>query len=247
LGQPFDLDNPENLVPLIKRTEDNLPAHVKNTVQWRSDLLNHPAGYYIYDNELQRLQAVEFVENYWHNVYQYTGFAYTSLAARTEPHTEGTGYWYLSDPQHPLHSEYIASLQGSTSTAPAPTLSVTTNVPSLSSDPTLSPFVTARVSSDSDSDSSSTPREGQGSDDPSPEQLHPEDPVLTAQLQYGLDIQDREPENPLTPDEPAYQQLIEDAVDVTNYVRHPSRNRGKPRDLSLSYAARDRGNTRDQA
>jgi hypothetical protein len=40
---------------------------------------------------------------------------------------------------------------------------------------------------------------------------------------------------------------------VTNYVRHLSRDRGiardhgKPRDLSLSYVARDRGNTRDQA
>jgi hypothetical protein len=34
---------------------------------------------------------------------------------------------------------------------------------------------------------------------------------------------------------------------VTNYVRHPSRDRGKPRDLSLSYVAHDRGNTRDQA
>jgi len=91
----------------------------------------------------------------------------------------------------------------------------------LSSDPTLSPFVTARVSSDSDSDSSSTPREEQGSDDPSPEQLHPEDPVLTAQLQYGLDIQDREPENPLTPDKPAYQQLIEDAVEAGLNVPPP--------------------------
>jgi hypothetical protein len=82
----------------------------------------------------------------------------------------------------------------------------------LSSDPTLSPFVTARVSLDSDSDSSSIPREEQGSDDPSSEQLHSDDPVLTAQLQYGLDIQDREPENPLTSDQPAYQQLIKDAV-----------------------------------
>jgi hypothetical protein len=91
----------------------------------------------------------------------------------------------------------------------------------LSSDPTLSPFVTARVSSDSDSGSSSTPREEQGSDDPSPEQLHPEDPVLTAQLQYGLDIQDREPENPLTPDEPAYQQHIEDAVEAGLNVPPP--------------------------
>jgi hypothetical protein len=41
-------------------------------------------------------------------------------------------------------------------------------------------------------------------------------------------------------------------VVVTNYVRHPSRDRGiardrgKPRDLSLSYVTCDRGNTRDQ-
>jgi hypothetical protein len=41
------------------------------------------------------------------------------------------------------------------------------------------------------------------------------------------------------------------ATAVTNYVRHPScdlgiaRDRGKPRDLSLSYVARDRGNTHD--
>jgi hypothetical protein len=38
---------------------------------------------------------------------------------------------------------------------------------------------------------------------------------------------------------------------VTNYVRHPSRDRGiardrgKPHDLSLPYVARDRENTRD--
>jgi hypothetical protein len=39
---------------------------------------------------------------------------------------------------------------------------------------------------------------------------------------------------------------------VTNYVHHPSRDRGiardrgKPRDLSLSYVAHDRGNTCDR-
>jgi chitin synthase len=34
---------------------------------------------------------------------------------------------------------------------------------------------------------------------------------------------------------------------VMNYVCHPSRDRGIARDLSPSYVARDRGNTRDQA
>ena len=32
------------------------------------------------------------------------------------------------------------------------------------------------------------------------------------QFQYGLDVQDREPENPSAPYSPAYQQLIEEAV-----------------------------------
>jgi hypothetical protein len=67
----------------------------------------------------------------------------------------------------------------------------------------------------------SNPREEQGSDDPSPEQLHPENPVLTAQLQYRLDIQDREPENPLTLDQLAYQQLIEGAVEAGLNVPPP--------------------------
>jgi hypothetical protein len=45
--------------------------------------------------------------------------------------------------------------------------------------------------------------------------------------------------------------MIIGLADVTNYVRHPThdhgiaRDRGKPRDLSLSCATRDRGNTRD--
>ena len=36
--------------------------------------------------------------------------------------------------------------------------------------------------------------------------------ILATQVQYGLDIEERELENPLTPDQPAYQQLIETAV-----------------------------------
>jgi hypothetical protein len=84
----------------------------------------------------------------------------------------------------------------------------------------ISPFVTAR-STDSGSDSDSTEAPPPNVEDPSPEQEHPEDPVLTAQLQYELDIQDREPENPLTPDQSAYQQLIKDAVEVGLNVPPP--------------------------
>jgi hypothetical protein len=54
------------------------------------------------------------------------------------------------------------------------------------------------------SSDSSTLREENNLDEPSPEQAQIDDPVLVAQLQHGLDIQDREPENPLASEEPAY-------------------------------------------
>ena len=52
------------------------------------------------------------------------------------------------------------------------------------------------------------------SEEDSPDQPGLEEPVLEAQLQYGLGIEDREPENPLTPDEPAYQHLLEEVVEA---------------------------------
>jgi hypothetical protein len=94
-----------------------------------------------------------------------------------------------------------------------PTLTVSTQVPSLLSDLTLSSFTTARPPTDTtSSDSSSTPREENNSDEPSSESPQADDPVLVAQLQHRLDIQDREPENPLTPEKPAYLQLVEQAI-----------------------------------
>jgi hypothetical protein len=84
------------------------------------------------------------------------------------------------------------------------------------------PFTAARPPTDTtSSDSSSTPREKNNLDEPSPESPQADDPVLVAQLQHGLDIQDREPENPLTPEEPAYLQLIEQAIEAELNVPPP--------------------------
>jgi hypothetical protein len=58
-------------------------------------------------------------------------------------------------------------------------------------------------------------------DEPSPESPQADDPVLVAQLQHRLDIQDREPENPLTPDQPAYLQLVEQAIEAGLNVPPP--------------------------
>jgi hypothetical protein len=99
-----------------------------------------------------------------------------------------------------------------------------TSSPSLLPGPSAAPAATATAvsspaftqsrhpSDQEESESSEATGNNSTTDDPSPEQEHPQEPVLEAQLEYGLDIQDREPENPLTPDQPAYQQLIEDAV-----------------------------------
>ena len=90
---------------------------------------------------------------------------------------------------------------------------MTQNLPSLLGEPSLSPFIAARSpeAKDSSSDTASPP-EAPEPEEPSPEEAQPDDPILEAQLQYGLDIQEREPENPLTPNEPAYLHLIEEAV-----------------------------------
>jgi hypothetical protein len=96
-----------------------------------------------------------------------------------------------------------------------PTLTVSIQVPSLLSDLTLSPFTAARPPTDAaSSDSSSTSREENNSDEPSPESPQADNSVLVAQLQHRLDIQDKEPENPLTPEEPAYLQLVEQAIEA---------------------------------
>jgi hypothetical protein len=179
------------------------------------DLPDYPLGYYIYNHSEQRYTLVEYLENHWYHIYQYSGIMYTSLGECIEPHMQGTGYWCITDPQHPDHDEYwsisgsqnpnyTAQLAASSSTA-MPTLTVSTQVPSLLSDPTLSLFTAARPRTDiTSSDSTSTLREENNSDEPSPEQVQEDDPVLVAQLQHGLDIQDRKPENPLTPEELAY-------------------------------------------
>jgi hypothetical protein len=86
LDRPFDLDNLQDLTLLTKRTSDNLPDYVKNTVQWL-DLSDYPLGYYVYNCSEQQYTPVEYLENHWYHIYQYAGIAYTSLGEHIEPHT----------------------------------------------------------------------------------------------------------------------------------------------------------------
>ena len=224
LSKPFDEQNPTELIPVTRRTTDDLPPHVKDQVEWRDDLPGRPPGYYSYNPETDEILVLEFIENFWYPLFTYTGVFYTSLEERIEPHTRGTGYWKLSepqhfwhqlDPQHPHYNQYVALAEEERQEelqASAPVLTLATqNLPSLAGEPSISPFITARnITADYSSSGTATPPGTP--DEPSPEEAQPDDPILEAQLQYGLDIQEREPENPLTPNEPAYLQLIEEAV-----------------------------------
>ena len=78
-----------------------------------------------------------------------------------------------------------------------------------------SPLVGIPQTPHSDKSLSSVEEEGSSEETDSPEGpplVQQEEDILAAQVQYGLDIEERELENPLTPDQPVYQQLIEIAV-----------------------------------
>jgi hypothetical protein len=111
LLKAFDPRNPNTLVTYTTRTTDDLSDRVKGRVQWRDDLPDHPTGYYLFDPADSSLEAVEFINNYWHFIFRYTGNTFTSLENRIEPNSLGTGYWYETDRQHPNFSEHFARLQ----------------------------------------------------------------------------------------------------------------------------------------
>ena len=88
-------------------------------------------------------------------------------------------------------------------------------------DPALSPYITAR-DTQSESSGSSTPESLSSEAEDICTPLQPrQEQVLAAQLQHVLEIVDREPENPLTPDQLAYLNLVEQAVEAGVNVPSP--------------------------
>ena len=193
----FNTANPAEIVQVHCRDEDNIPPHVNGQVYWRND------GYYLavpYDTQPK---AVEFINNYWYIIFQHDSHWYTALEDCIEPNTLGTGYWRATDPQHPDYNEVSTS-------------QLRLDIPEteLRRDPAISPFVTARQSDSNSSGSESTsPETGENEPTAHPTPIEPSvEQVLITQFQHVLDIEDREPENPLTPDQPAYLHLVEEAV-----------------------------------
>ena len=176
----------------------------------------HRTGYYL--PSPNRPLEVEFVNNHWYQLYDYLGYWATSIEDEIPHNHQGTGYWHITDPQHQDYQP-VASTSG-----------ITVQIPetSLTSDPALSPYVTAqpaRSAESSSSGSSETRPRNTSSDEDLPRIQTPLEPlqeeVLVAQFRNVLDVREREPENPLTPDQPAYLNLVAEAVEFGLNVPAP--------------------------
>jgi hypothetical protein len=182
LSRPFDPEDPGKLIRVFQRETDDLPAHVKGAVIWQQAYAYHPAGYYL------NQQPVEFIENFWHYLYsegEYAEFFFTTLEDRIEPFTATTGYWHLSDPQHPDHIPSAPVASTSALTLDTDTPRRTTSL--LTGDPDLSPYlstvagvrISPRLSPDSKSDS-----KGDSSESDSPRDI----PVQSPQEQQQEEV-----------------------------------------------------------
>ena len=197
LERPFNTANPSEFIRVYCRDEDDLPHYLKNLIHWQED------GYYLslpYESEPR---AVEFLDNNWYFVFQHEGRWFTTQEDRIHPNTQGSGYWRITDPQHPDYNK-------------ASTSQLRLDIPEteLRRDPAISPFVTARQpESDSSGSDSASPETGENEPTAHPTPIEPPvEQVLIAQFQHVLDIEDREPENSLIPDQPAYLHLVEEAI-----------------------------------
>jgi len=201
LHREFNPTKPKELITVTRRTHPDLPHRIRNSIYWQDATEEFTEGYYL-PRYRDTPVPVDYFEHHWHKLFEYQGCTFTTLEDRIKPGREGTGYWLITDPQHPDYDpNYVPHLDPSVaSTSTAPPLEIQTEelAGPLSEDPEVSPFISARAAPKSSSSGKTDSQEGSIEED-SPEQDPCEDPVLVAQIQFGLDIQDREPENPLTP------------------------------------------------
>ena len=147
---------------------------------------------------------------------------YTALEDRIHPYQEGTGYWRHSDPQHPKHTV--------PQNLPTPGPSTATVDISASGDPPRTPsifpspiFASAQTQATQTAKKHQITSSAETQVDPAQVELplsriatpqeQLEENILVAQLENVLALEDRELENPLTPDQPVpYLQLMEDTV-----------------------------------
>jgi hypothetical protein len=90
--------------PVTCRTHNDLPTHVKGTVEWN----RHNCGYYIPQHLTSNnaLEPVEFINNRWYelryNTSARTFYTQENLAIPVQ-NVFGIGFWNVTDPQHPKY------------------------------------------------------------------------------------------------------------------------------------------------
>ena len=221
LEEPFDPNDPDDPIVVIKRAADTLPDHVKGNIFW-APARECPTGYYLQTTYYPyHFLAVEFIDNYWYYLDDAdpNGQVYASLNSCIRPNTRETGYWHIYDLEYPLFQPVP-----STSAITLDILVEPQGGP-LTDNPAISPFLTAanpqatyleNSSSEEDTDSTESPPPLAHIPLPLSRALTPltpqEEQILAAQFEHVLDIQDREPENPQEPDYLGYLNLIEQAL-----------------------------------
>ena len=71
LHAPFNLQNPTELIPVTRRTTDDLPPHVKDTVYWYESEDPHFTGYYIQPVPEEPARPIDYFEHRWHFLFEY--------------------------------------------------------------------------------------------------------------------------------------------------------------------------------
>jgi hypothetical protein len=90
--------------PVTRRIQDDLPAHIKGTVEWN----RHNCRYYIPQHLTTNnsLEPIEFINNRWHelryNASAHTFYTQENLAIPIQ-NIFGIGFWNITDPQHPKY------------------------------------------------------------------------------------------------------------------------------------------------
>jgi len=98
------------LAKVLRRPRDNLPDCVKGQVEWRTDHSLGP-GYYVLHPKNNRYYPVEFIEDHWYKLRVYTGDAHTTRDLQIPLYQNSTGYWDITDWQHPDNTSYKEELQ----------------------------------------------------------------------------------------------------------------------------------------
>src|SRR5437879_6510719 len=210
-----DEDDPFDLKDIQLRPTPDLSDHVLGAVQ-SLGFVAHP-GYYLYTTTTSGATdhvPVEFLNNNWYFINRSDDgeLTYTCREDRIEPYAHRTGYWRISDPQHPEHVQEELPPVSSSSTAGPSTLNVPRERASTLESEELSPF---RFAYNPDLDPDQDQEEYFSS------VAEATTDVLAAQFQHVLDIQEREPENPDTPEVPAYLLLVEEAVEAGLHIPSP--------------------------